>query len=99
LEIIYNIMLDQEGGKPDSTQGYIYRVRDTTPSISTLNFNQTFQFFIIKCIFDVEVTFIASFMFVIDVQADIFSMQHIRNIRVFKCWIASYTRLHSNYLI
>ena len=99
-------MLDQERGKPDSTQGYIYRVRDTTPSISTLNFNQTFQFFIIKCIFDVEVTFIASFMFVIDVQADIFSMQHIRNIRVFgsvystfKCWIASYTRLHSNYLI
>jgi hypothetical protein len=64
-------MLDQERGKPDSTQGYIYRVRDTTPSISTLNFNQTFQFFIIKCIFDVEVTFIASFMFVIDVQADI----------------------------
>ena len=83
-------MLDQESlerGKPDSTQGYIiaYRVRDTTKWISTLNFNQTFQISIIKCIFDIEVTFITSFMFVvIDVQADIFSMQHIRKIRVFR---------------
>jgi hypothetical protein len=36
-------MLDQERGKPDSTQGYI-RVRDTAKLILTLNFNQTFQF-------------------------------------------------------
>jgi hypothetical protein len=36
----------------------------------------------IKCIFDIGVTFITSFMFVIDDQAaDIFCMQHIRNIR------------------
>jgi hypothetical protein len=44
-------------------------------------------------------------MFVIDVQADIISMQHFsRKIRVFaaytehiQCWIASYTTLYSNY--
>ena len=54
-----------------------------------MNFDAEFQSdisnFIIKCIFDIEITFITSFMFVIDVsQADIFSIQHIRNIRVFR---------------
>ena len=44
--------------------------------------------FIIKCIFDIEVTFITSLMFVIDVQADIFSMQYANNARIFAAYIA-----------
>ena len=39
--------------------------------------------FIIKCIFDIEVTFITSLMFVIDVQADIFSMQYASIFAIF----------------
>jgi hypothetical protein len=38
---------------------------------------------IIKCIFDIEVTFITSLMFVIDVQADIFSMQYASIFAIF----------------
>ena len=74
-----------------------------------MNFEAEFQSdianFIIKCIFDIEITFITSFMFVLDVSlADIFSIQHIRNIRVFRrqrilahsrqCWIRH--TLHCN---
>ena len=44
--------------------------------------------FIIKCIFDIEVTFITSLMFVIDVQADIFSMQYANNARIFAIFAA-----------
>ena len=39
--------------------------------------------FIIKCSFDIEVTFITSLMFVIDVQADIFSMQYASIFAIF----------------
>ena len=62
--------------------------------------------FIIKCIFDIEVTFINSFMFVVvDVQVDIFSMQYASIFAIFAYSQRIYSTfnvglhytLHSNY--